>query len=160
MAVDRVSTIINEKSPAIKFKLLENLMNISSVDSESGLATEDVITEYLGNQMEVGFNSKYILEMINNLEDDKITLSFNDTSSPVIATEQSNPDLIYVLMPMRVWFFLNFFQNIKLENYRNFNYFEIDFTSGCNILIGKNGSGKTNILESISLFEKGRGFRK
>ncbi len=102
MAVDRVSTIINEKSPAIKFKLLKNLMNISSVDSESGLATEDIIIEYSGNQMEVGFNSKYILEMINNLEDDKINLSFNDTSSPVIATEQSSPDLIYVLMPMRV----------------------------------------------------------
>ena len=102
MAVDRVSTIINEKSPAIKLKLLNNLMNISSVDSENGLATEDIVTEYSGNQMEVGFNSKYILEMINNLEDDKITLSFNDTSSPVIATEQSNPDLIYVLMPMRV----------------------------------------------------------
>ena len=102
MAVDRVSTIINERSPAIKFKLLKNLMNISSVDSESGLAPEDIITEYSGNQMEVGFNSKYILEMINNLEDDNITLSFNDTSSPVIATEQSNPDLIYVLMPMRV----------------------------------------------------------
>ena len=55
---------------------------------------------------------------------------------------------------------MNFFQNIKLENYRNFNYFEIDFTPGCNVLIGKNGSGKTNILESISLFEKGRGLRK
>ena len=41
-------------------------------------------------------------EMINNLEDDNITLSFNDSSSPLIATEQSNPDLIYVLMPMRV----------------------------------------------------------
>ena len=102
MAVDRVSTIINERSPAIKFKLLKNLMNISSVNSESGSATEDIIIEYLGNEMEVGFNSKYILEMINNLEDDKITLSFNDASSPVIATEQSSPDLIYVLMPMRV----------------------------------------------------------
>jgi len=55
---------------------------------------------------------------------------------------------------------LNFFQNLKLENYRNFNYFEIDFTSGCNVLIGNNGLGKTNILESISLFEKGRGLRK
>ena len=56
--------------------------------------------------------------------------------------------------------FLGFFQSIKLENYRNFNYFEADFKSGCNILIGKNGSGKTNILESISLFERGRGLRK
>ena len=67
------------------------------------MATEDIVTEYSGNEMEVGFNSKYILEMINNLDDDKITLSFNDTSSPVnSSTEQSNPDLIYVLMPMRV----------------------------------------------------------
>ena len=55
---------------------------------------------------------------------------------------------------------MNFFQNIKLENYRNFIYFKTDFILGCNILIGKNGSGKTNILESISLFEKGRGLRK
>jgi len=102
LAVDRVSTITNERSPAIKFKLLKNIMNMTSVDSESGLATEDIVTEYSGNEMEVGFNSKYILEMINNLDDDKITLSFNDTSSPLIATEQSNPDLIYVLMPMRV----------------------------------------------------------
>ena len=55
---------------------------------------------------------------------------------------------------------MSFFQTIKLENYRNFNFFEIDFISGCNVLIGKNGTGKTNILESISLFEKGRGLRK
>jgi len=102
MAVDRVSTISNEKSPAIKFKLLNNIMNMTSADSESGLATEDIVTEYSGAELEIGFNSKYILEMINNLEDEKVTLSFNDVSSPLIATEQSNPDLIYVLMPMRV----------------------------------------------------------
>ena len=102
MAVDRVSTIANEKSPVIKFKLLKNIMNMTSVDAEGGLATEDIITEYSGNEMEIGFNSKYILEMINNLEDEIVTLSFNDPSSPVIATEKSNPDLIYVLMPMRV----------------------------------------------------------
>ena len=102
MAVDRVSTITNEKSPVIKFKLLNNLMNMTSADSENGLATEDIITEYSGEEIEIGFNSKYILEMINHLTDDKIKLSFNDSSSPVIATEESNENLIYVLMPMRV----------------------------------------------------------
>jgi len=102
LAVDRVSTITDERSPAIKFKLLRNIMNMTSADSESGLATEDIVTEYSGAELEVGFNSKYILEMINSLEDDNVILSFNDASSPVIATEQSNPDLIYVLMPMRI----------------------------------------------------------
>jgi len=55
---------------------------------------------------------------------------------------------------------LGFFNKIKLENYRNFKNFDTELSSKCNILIGKNGSGKTNILESISLFEKGRGLRK
>ena len=101
-AVDRVSTITNDKSPAIKFKLLKDMMNMTSIDAESGQATEDINTEYKGSEIEVGFNSKYILEMINNLEDENITLSFDNESSPLIATESSNPELIYVLMPMRV----------------------------------------------------------
>ena len=101
-AVDRVSTITNEKSPVIKFKLLKNIMNMSSVNSENGTATEDIATDYDGDEIEIGFNSKYILEMINNLEDQEITLNFKDSSSPVTAMENSNRDLIYVLMPMRV----------------------------------------------------------
>ena len=40
--------------------------------------------------------------MINNLEDEMIILSFKDSASPVTATEESNPNLVYVLMPMRV----------------------------------------------------------
>ena len=45
-AIDRVSTITNEKSPAIKFTLLQNLMNLASINAESGSATEDIETEY------------------------------------------------------------------------------------------------------------------
>ena len=102
LAVDRVSTITSEKSPVIKFTLLKDIMNMSSVNSESGTATEDIATKYSGDKLEIGFNSKYILEMINNLEDEEIILNFKDSSSPVTAVEESNPGLIYVLMPMRV----------------------------------------------------------
>jgi len=102
LAVDRVSTITSDQSPVIKFKLLNNLMNMTSVNSENGTATEDIVTEYSGKEIEIGFNSKYILEMINNLEDEVIILSFKDSASPVTAIEESNPNLVYVLMPMRV----------------------------------------------------------
>ena len=102
LAVDRVSTINSDKSPVIKFKLLKNLLNMSSFNNENGTATEDIVTKYSGEEIEIGFNSKYILEMINNLEDEEITLNFKDSSSPVTASEDSNKDLIYVLMPMRV----------------------------------------------------------
>ncbi len=49
--------------------------------------------------------------------------------------------------------------NIKLTNFRNFKSFELSFINKCNIFFGENGSGKTNILESISLLNKGKGFK-
>ena len=52
------------------------------------------------------------------------------------------------------------FNNINLINFRNFENYSLNFSNKCNILYGKNGSGKTNILESISLFARGRGIRK
>ena len=55
---------------------------------------------------------------------------------------------------------MNFFNKIRLNNFRNFEDFQINFGKKCNIFIGPNGSGKTNLLEAISLFEKGKGFRK
>ena len=55
---------------------------------------------------------------------------------------------------------MGYFNNINLNNYRNFSKFSLDFSKESNVLLGENGSGKTNILEAISLLEKGNGFRK
>ena len=101
-AVDRVSTIANEKSPVIKFKLLKDVINLNTVNTENSTATEDIILDYKGDEFEIGFNSKYIMDIVNNLEDEKISINFKDGSSPIIANEKSNSNLVYVLMPMRV----------------------------------------------------------
>ena len=55
---------------------------------------------------------------------------------------------------------MGYFQNINFSNYRNFSKSSFNFDKGCNVILGNNGSGKTNILEGVSLFDKGRGFRK
>ena len=101
-AVDRVSTIANEKSPVIKFKLLQNILNLNTVNNESSTATEDLKISYDGDEIEIGFNSKYIMDIVNNLEDNEISIILKDNTSPVIAKENSNTNLVYVLMPMRV----------------------------------------------------------
>ena len=54
---------------------------------------------------------------------------------------------------------MGYFKKIILKNFRNFKLYEAEFSKNCNIFYGENGSGKTNILESISLFAKGKGFR-
>ena len=101
-AVDRVSTIVNEKSPVIKFKLFKDLINLSTFNNDNSSATEDIEAKFDGKEIEIRVNSKYIMDMLDNLKEDEIQISFLDNSSPIIAQEKSNPDLIYVLMPMRV----------------------------------------------------------
>ncbi len=101
-AVDRVSTIANEKSPVIKFKLLKGIINLNTINNENSTATEDINLNYDGEEIEIGFNSKYIMDIVNNLEDENIFINFKNGSSPIIAYENSNKDLVYVLMPMRV----------------------------------------------------------
>tara|TARA_B100000575_G_scaffold284182_1_gene277911 strand:+ start:1409 stop:2524 length:1116 start_codon:yes stop_codon:yes gene_type:complete len=101
-AVDRVSTIANDKSPVIKFKLLKNVLNLNTVNNESSTASEDLKINYDGDEIEIGFNSKYIMDIVNNLEDEEISINLKDNTSPIIALESSNTNLVYVLMPMRV----------------------------------------------------------
>ena len=101
-AVDRVSTISNEKSPSIKFKLLKNLVNLSSINNENSTATEDIEASYNGDDIEIGFNSRYIMDILDNLEENDVKISFNDNSSPIIIKEKINTENVYVLMPMRV----------------------------------------------------------
>ena len=101
-AVDRVSTIANEKSPVIKFKLLKNILNLNTINNESSTASEDLKIIYAGDEIEIGFNSKYIMDIVNNLEDEEISINLKDNTSPIIALENSNDNLVYVLMPMRV----------------------------------------------------------
>ena len=55
---------------------------------------------------------------------------------------------------------MGYFNSIDLINFRNFKDCSISFSKNCNVFFGKNGSGKTNILEGISLLSKGRGLRK
>ncbi|MDC0057785.1 DNA replication and repair protein RecF [Pelagibacteraceae bacterium] len=55
---------------------------------------------------------------------------------------------------------MGYFKNIKLNYFRNFNELRLEFSEKCNVFYGKNGCGKTNLLEALSLCAKGRGIRK
>ena len=82
--------------------MLENLTNLSSVNSENSTATEDISANYEGKEIEIGFNSRYVMDILDNLEEKEIKISFNDNSNPIIIQEKIESDNIYVLMPMRV----------------------------------------------------------
>ncbi len=100
-AVDRVSTISDGKSRAIKIALNGKLMTVSASSAESGSATEEV--EVNGEtDIEIGFNAKYLLDITSQIEGEGCRFTLADAASPTIIQDNSDPSALYVLMPLRV----------------------------------------------------------
>ena len=101
-AVDRVSTISVEKTRAVKLEINNNLLILKVNNSEIGNAIEELTIEFGGEKLEIGFNSKYLLDITNQIQGDKIHFSLSDSSSPALITDEQQEGTIFVLMPMRV----------------------------------------------------------
>jgi DNA polymerase-3 subunit beta len=100
--VDRVSTISTDKSRGIKFTLGANKLTLSAQSPDAGFAKEEIDVNYDANSVEIGFNSRYVLEMLNQLEGDTAQFLFSDANSPAVVTDPSDVRALYVIMPMRV----------------------------------------------------------
>jgi len=101
-AVDRVSTISTEKSRAIKLSLSDDTVTLSATGADSGSATEEVAASYKSDSMEIGFNSKYLLDITGQIEGDSARFILADAQSPTIVRDGTDEGALYVLMPMRV----------------------------------------------------------
>lgn len=101
-AVDRVSIISSEKSRAIKFQLESGKLTLSASSPEHGTATEEVEVTYSASPIEIGFNSRYLLDMMAQMEGDTVQFNFADSAAPALVRDQGDVSSLYVIMPMRV----------------------------------------------------------
>jgi len=102
-AVDRVSTITNEKFKGIKFSLVGDKFSISSKNDDGSFAIETlrVITNS-EKEFEVGFNARYVSDVMSVVKGDKVLFKFKDNFSPALLCDISNKRFQYIIMPMRV----------------------------------------------------------
>jgi DNA polymerase III subunit beta len=101
-AVDRVSAISSEKSRAVKLSLADSLLELSASSPEHGSASEELEVSYAGDRLEIGFNSRYLLEIVQQIQGDTVSFSMADAAAPAILREVGDASALYVLMPMRV----------------------------------------------------------
>ncbi len=101
-AVDRVSAISSEKSRAVKMSLSSGNLVLSASSPENGTATEELEVSYSGDSLEIGFNSRYLLDITQQIESDNARVAMADAASPTILREADDGGALYVLMPMRV----------------------------------------------------------
>lgn len=101
-AVDRVSVIASERTRAVKLSLEPGKLTVSANSAEAGSATEELEVSYSSDAMEIGFNSRYMLEMMSQIEGDTAQMFLNDGASPVLVRDTGDAGSLYVIMPMRV----------------------------------------------------------
>ncbi|HMG49349.1 MAG TPA: DNA polymerase III subunit beta [Inquilinus sp.] len=101
-AVDRVSTISTEKSRAVKLTIENGSLTLSANSAEQGSATEEIEVSYEAARIEIGFNSRYLLDITQQIEGDGARFAMADAGSPTIVRDTADSSALYVLMPMRV----------------------------------------------------------
>lgn len=100
-AVDRVSVISSEKSRAIKLELENGKLKLSAGSGDQ-VASEEIDITYSSTPIEIGFNSRYLLEMMTQIEGDTAQFLLNDGNSPALVRDTADVGALYVIMPMRV----------------------------------------------------------
>ncbi len=100
--VDRVATIASEKTRAVKMALDTDKITLSVTSPENGTAAEEVPGDYRSDGFEIGFNAKYLLDILDQVEGDSVEVHLADASAPTLIRENDKSAALYVLMPMRV----------------------------------------------------------
>jgi DNA polymerase III subunit beta len=101
-AVDRVSTVSSERGRAVKLSLSAGRMVLSVTNPDSGSATEELEVQYEADPLDIGFNSRYLLDIAAQIEGENALLKLADPSSPTMIQDRNAAGALYVLMPMRV----------------------------------------------------------
>ncbi len=101
-AVDRVSTISSEKGRAVKLNIADNRVVLSVNNPDSGSAEEEIAAGYTADGIDIGFNSRYLLDIAAQFKTDNAEFVFADSGSPTIVRDAGDDSTLYVLMPMRV----------------------------------------------------------
>ncbi|MEQ1663908.1 MAG: DNA polymerase III subunit beta [Bdellovibrionales bacterium] len=101
-SLKRVSLLSNQKSKGVTLKFSNGRLEITSNNPELGDAKEEIDIEYKGEGLKIGFNAKYMMDVLTNIEDDNISIDLKDQLSPGIMRPSADQNYTCVIMPMRI----------------------------------------------------------
>ena len=99
-SVDRVASVSLDKQDGVKFNLSKNTLNLSVNNTNSGDGKETLSVKF-DHELEISFNSRYLIDVASQLDGKNVEILFNDTGSPALIKDPGDFDSIFVVMPMK-----------------------------------------------------------
>ena len=102
-ALQRAAILSNEKYRGVRFLLSPNTLSIQANNPEQEEAVEEVVVDYDGSELEMGFNVNYLIDVLGVLDTEEASITLLDTSSSALVQNgDMSGDSVYVVMPMRL----------------------------------------------------------
>jgi DNA polymerase-3 subunit beta len=101
-ALRRMIILSSEKSRGVKMLLKQGLLEVSSSNPELGDAREELDMDYQGPELSIGFNARYLLDILQVQSDEKVRMVLKDNLSPGLFLSEKDDGFLAVVMPMRL----------------------------------------------------------
>jgi DNA polymerase-3 subunit beta len=101
-AIARVTTVSSDKTRTVKLVIDRDLIVLSVASPEHGTAVEELPCSWAGSALTIGFNSRYLADILCHLSAIEVEATFTDAAGPVLWRDREDADAVFVLMPMRV----------------------------------------------------------
>ena len=101
-AFGRTAILSNEKYRGVRIMLSNGAIKMVANNPEQEEAEEEVGVDYAGDELEIGFNVSYLLDVLNVLKGDTVRLTLSDSSSSALVEDAADGSAVYVVMPMRL----------------------------------------------------------
>ena len=98
----KVSILSSEKTRGVKFQFREDSLELSSYNPEFGEAKDELSVKYKGEDLLVGFNSRFVMEVLSKLSSEEVVFEIEDNVSPAIIRPADDEKHTCVIMPMRI----------------------------------------------------------
>ena len=95
-----MASVSLDKKDGVKFNLSKDILNLSVNNTNSGDGKESLNVKF-DHDLDVSFNSRYLIDIASQLDGNKIEIFFKDQGSPALIKDPSDFDSIYVVMPMK-----------------------------------------------------------
>ena len=101
-SLKRISVLTSARFKGVNFTFKDNLLCIQFAHPEVGEASENLTCEYQGEELKIRFNSKYILDILQSLYEDKLRIILKDSQSPGLIQAEDKDNYTCLVMPMKL----------------------------------------------------------
>ena len=101
-ALDRVSTMVNDRTSIVKFVFSDNKLNLKAETPNSGTSEDVIECEYNNDELAIAFNYKYILDSVRIMEAKNVKIGLNGSSSATVFEPESDENYICLIMPIQI----------------------------------------------------------